>query len=185
MAVALYNASRAGKIFTLPDGRRLEILDYQTPLKARRNDAGIGKIDLFGCLAGTQPCVIELKVSRPDNALADTPLRAVLEGLAYCAIAEANGTDVAAEALKFFDRRLRIGRPTLLVMAPSDYWLAYLGNDRIGDWLPVITDFLERLQKALSIQIELISLIDSGFEMGLDGKPAYLTGDCRLETIDR
>ena len=36
LAVALYNASRDGVAFELPDKRPLEIIDYQVPLKARR-----------------------------------------------------------------------------------------------------------------------------------------------------
>ena len=63
LAVAIYNASRADNLLALPDCRDLAILDYQTPLKARRDDRGIGKVDLFGVLDGHVPSVIELKVS--------------------------------------------------------------------------------------------------------------------------
>jgi len=77
LAVALFNASRSGGRFDLPDRRQLTLIDYQTPLKSRRADRGIGKVDLFGVIDGQLPCVVELKVKGGD-----TPLRALLEGLA-------------------------------------------------------------------------------------------------------
>lgn len=82
LAVALYNASRGGAAFVLPDQRQLEIIDYQMPLKARRDDRRIGKVDLFAVVDGRLPCVVELKTAS-ESARGDTPLRALLEGLAY------------------------------------------------------------------------------------------------------
>jgi hypothetical protein len=122
LAVALYNASRAGKHFALPDGRALQIVDYQTPLKARQDDKGVGKVDLFAFLGGNLSCVIELKVMGSRNNLGDTPLRALLEGLTYCAIVEANARQIAIEAQREFQVRLTSARPVLAVIAPDDYW---------------------------------------------------------------
>ena len=86
LAIAIYNASRENRLLAaLPDGRPLTILDYQTPLKTQRNDRGVGKVDLIGVIDGDLLCVIELKIHSSRNALSDTPLRAVLEGFAYCA----------------------------------------------------------------------------------------------------
>ncbi|MFT5153547.1 MAG: hypothetical protein ACI841_003548 [Planctomycetota bacterium] len=56
----------------MPDGRPLELIHYQTPLKARQDDAGLGKVDLFGLLDARLPCLVELKVRGGD-----TPLRAL------------------------------------------------------------------------------------------------------------
>ena len=46
----------------------------------------------FAVLDGNLPCVMELKKSGRD-----TPLWALLEGLTYCAIVEANADDIASE----------------------------------------------------------------------------------------
>ena len=75
LAISLFNASREKKIFKLPDGRVLEFIDYQTPLKSKQNDKGIGKVDLFGLIDNKQPTVIELKIQSESGGLADTPLR--------------------------------------------------------------------------------------------------------------
>ena len=58
---------------------------------------------------GRLPCVIELKVAG-ESARGDTPLRALLEGLAYCAIVEANAADIASEVAE--QHALSASRPT-------------------------------------------------------------------------
>jgi hypothetical protein len=185
LAVSMYNASKLGHKFSLPDGRNIEILDYQTPLKAQRADRGVGKIDLFGILDGKLPCVIELKIS-PNNknqartSLADTPLRAILEGFAYCAIVEANGADIAEEAQLQFSTN----RPSLLVMAPEDYWIDYLHHPKSGDWLPVLRHLTGQLAQAMKMEIQLLALMDAEFEMGLGGERARMKGDCQITSVD-
>lgn len=183
LAVALYNASRGGADFALPDGRGLAFIDYQTPLKARRDDRGVGKIDLFGVIDGSQPCVAELKVSRQTGGLADTPLRAFLEGLAYCAIVEANGEAFAAEAQELFGYRLAVRRPALMVVAPDDYWLGYLNHPRAGEWLPTLDRLARKLESRLHISTHFVALVDAGFRMGLGGEAPRLTGNCRLVAV--
>ena len=79
----------------MPEGGSIELLDYQVPLKARRSDAGVGKIDIFGLNDSAIPVVIELKVL--GKGTPDTPLRALLEGLAYAAIVEANESAFRSE----------------------------------------------------------------------------------------
>jgi len=74
LAIALFNESRANKRFNLPDGRDLEFIDYQTPLKDKQSDKGIGKVDLFAVIDNETPAIIELKVDGKNGSLADTPL---------------------------------------------------------------------------------------------------------------
>ena len=177
LAVALCNASRDGAVFALPDGRPLAIIDYQMPLKARQDDRGVGKVDLFAVLDGNLPCVIELKRSRRD-----TPLRALLEGLTYCAIVEANADDIASEVAG--QHALSASRPTLIVMAPEDYWAGYLSHGSAGRWLPAIRDLVSGLRETLGLEICLVALLDARFEMGLLGRPARFVGSCRMASVD-
>ena len=178
LAVALYNASRGGAAFALPDRRPLEMIDYQMPLKARRDDRGIGKIDLFAVADGRLPCVIELKVAG-KRVRGDTPLRALLEGLTYCAIVEANIADIASE-----HRALTTCRPTLVVMAPDDYWAGYVDHPRSGAWLSAVRSLISSLGDTLGLEVHLLALLGARFEMGLGGTPARLIGDCRMVSID-
>ena len=180
LAVALYNASRGGAAFALPDQRRLEIIDYQMPLRARQGDRGVGKVDLFAIVDGKQPCVVELKVAG-KRTFGDTPLRALLEGLAYCAIVEANADDIASEIGRPHARSA--SRPMLAVMAPACYWAGYLGHPRAGRWLPAIHDLVSGLREALELETRLLALLDAKFEMGLSGQPPRLLGNCRMVSV--
>jgi len=162
----------------------LSILDYQTPLKARRDDKGIGKVDLFGAIDGSIPCVIELKVSTSNGRCSDTPLRAFLEALAYCAIIESNLADIAAEARDKFGIQLADGRPALCLIAPEDYWFAYLKHKKTGDWWPRLDALAHELKTLLGLETHFIALKDASFDMGLAGNPARLTGACVPVTVE-
>jgi hypothetical protein len=178
LAVALRNAYGGNSPLQLPGGRTLKLLDYQTPLKARRADTGIGKIDLFGIIDGALPCIIELKVPTASGGRSDTPLRAFLEAFAYCAIVEANIDELAAEAATTLCCEISRDRSALMVMAPEDYWLSYLGHPKAGDWWPSLERLATELADNLGLEIHFIALRDAQFDMGLAGNPPRLTGAC-------
>lgn len=157
LAVALYNASRAGAAFALPDERPLSVIDYQTPLKARQSDQGVGKIDLFGVVDGCVPCVIELKVK---------------------------GTDIRSEVAEQHGMELTESRPALVVMAPTDYWSGHPRHPKAGEWISAISHLTAGIADTKHLEVHLLALLDAGFEMGLAGKRARLTGDCRVVSID-
>ena len=180
LALALFNQSNR---FDFPGGRDLNIIDYQTPLKFRQDDKGIGKIDLFGIMDNAIPAVIELKIHGIKKGEADTPLRALLERLAYCAIVEANIADFTDEAQSKFNLEIIRTRPDLIVMAPSDYWHSYLSKSSAGDWLPVIETMITEFRQKLHINIHLCSLLDADFEMGSFQKRPILKNQCHLVPI--
>ncbi len=183
LAVALFNATKNGKDFSLTDGRRLSFLDYQFPLKARQGDKGIGKVDLFCAIENSIPAVAELKVAGRNGQLGDTPLKALLEGLAYCAIVEANIKTIAGEAKARFKVNLKAGKPDLIVIAPHDYWSNYLKKGAAGDWVTTLSQLVEKIKDRLKINTHFLSLRDCKFEMGLGGRPAELKGNCRIESV--
>ena len=181
LALAIYNASRENRLLpALPDGRLLTILDYQTPLKAQRDDRGVGKVDLIGVIDADLLCVIELKIHGSRNALSDTPLRAMLEGFAYCAIIEANSSDIADEA------RLSLSapRPALLVMAPEEYWMDYLGHPRAGNWYPAVRGLATGIADAMNMEVHLLVLRNAKFEMGLGRKQPRLEDTLSIVSVD-
>ncbi len=180
LALALFNQSH---LFDFPGGRDLNIIDYQTPLKSKRDDKGIGKIDLFGVIDSSIPAVIELKIDGIKRRAADTPLRALLEGLAYCAIVEANITDITDEARAKFNLHIKPKRPDLIVMAPQEYWHSYLSKPTAGDWLPVLEGFITELRLKLGISIHLYSLINVDFEMGSSNQRPLLKSQCEMHTV--
>lgn len=180
LALALFNQPTR---FSFPGGRGLNIIDYQTPLKSRQSDKGIGKIDLFGLIDTSIPAVIELKVKGIEGRKADTPLRALLEGLAYCAIVEANVEDIAEEAMSMFNLHATQTRPDLIVMAPDDYWEYYLGKPSAEDWFKVLEDLITKIGQKLHINTHLISLVSADFEMGSSEKRPKLNSQCSMVPV--
>ena len=180
LALALFNQASP---LHFPDGKHLNIIDYQTPLKASRNDKGVGKIDLFGVLDSTIPAVIELKINGINGGMADTPLRALLEGLAYCAIIEANMTDIADEASSIFNLKFIKTKPDLIVMAPNDYWQSYINKSSAGNWLQVFEELISGIRQTLQINTYLVSLSNAEFEMGSSKKKPKLLNHCHASLV--
>ena len=125
-------------------------------------------------------CVLELKIQSQGSSLGDTPLRAYLEGLAYCAIIEADTADIAKEVEARIGYTLRERYPVLVVMAPEEYWLKYLAHKRIGDWWPVIQRLADQVQSRTRVETLFVAIKDCTFAMGQDGEPPKLTSQCRL-----
>ena len=70
------------------------------------------------------------------------------------------------------------------MLAPDEYWRRYLQNKSAGDWLPEIKKISNTLKEELNIDIILLAMTDSGFKMGLEGRPARLTGKCDLVSVE-
>ena len=83
----------AGASLSFPGWLLIDVVDFQTPLNARRGD-GLGKVDLLGVGGGF--CVIELKALNRSGSV-DTPLNALLEAVGYCAVIKANASLVETE----------------------------------------------------------------------------------------
>ena len=178
LAIALVNDEPS---WSMPDGGSIELLDYQVPLKAQTSDAGIGKIDIFGLNDSTIPVVIELKVLGKGNP--DTPLRALLEGLAYAAIVEANESAFRSEISGMERRTITSGRPDLLIAAPSDYWGYWSSKSAAGNWESACGDLTAEIAQKLSMDIAQVSIGAPDLRLGLGGQRPRIINDLDLETI--
>jgi hypothetical protein len=184
LAIALWCESRNNRLLMVPGAGPLEFLDYQFPLKAKRGDKGVGKVDLFGVLGGTKSCVIELKIHSARAAMSDTPLRAFLEALAYCAIVEANAKDIAREAFDLFGYEFSPRRPVLMVMATNEYWSAFLNHQKAGDWWSSLRRLADQLKESFDLESHFLVLRDVEFSMGLDGERPRMLSDCSLMHLE-
>ena len=116
IAVALVALRRR---WPLPDGGAFELLDYQVPLKSKRTDAGIGKIDLIGVTDAGRIVVVELKVKAQSGGDSDPPPTALIEGLRYSAIVEANLDRFREEIARQFGRVVSSQPPIVLVLGEA------------------------------------------------------------------
>jgi len=175
LAGALFNDCRKGEAFLLPGNQELKIIDYQFPLKARQGDKGVGKVDLIGLIGDETPCVIELKVDQDSGNMPDTPLRALLEGLAYCAMIEANKKEIWGEAQEKFEFKLKGPRPDLMILAPMGYWSYFFNKPSAGDWFPPLLQLIEDINKCPLPFTSLISIENVNFSYATGDRPACLT----------
>lgn len=178
LAIALWSAYRRSGL-PLPDGTILFPLDYQLPLKASRDKAnlGVGKVDLFCVDAGGEPWVAELKVPSAETSRADSPLKALLEALAYCAILDPNMEKLSHESIEVMGEMgdllhaVRPIRPNLLILAPSEYWDA-LDNARSDYlWRDPVLALSHRIELALKIRVRLVRMDNCQWEMPTSGYP--------------
>ena len=154
----------------LDESDELRLLDYQVPLKARQTDAGIGKIDILGVTASGRVAVVELKVTS-NSSKGDNPLRALLESLAYCAIVEANASDISSEVENTFFIDATAGRPDLVVIGPDRYWSAWTPTV-----LSAVFELSDRLASTFGMQIWFLNLGHIDVVPGSGGTKPQLTG---------
>lgn len=173
LAIALWNLK---KWWSCPSGQ-FALLDYQFPLKARQGDKGIGKIDLLGLTDLGRLMVIELKVKpHGDN----NPAKALMQGLRYAAVVQANHDVIAGEAKRRFSVTITAEPPIVQLLAPKAWWKAWLelhGSTRraAGYWEPEFTELAQDIENRLGIAVECIALEDAtSITYGSDGKTPQL-----------
>ena len=171
LAIAIFNAYRPPSDgICLPDSRKLQILDYQMPLKARQADAGVGKVDLFGLLSTGEACIIELKAAGSRY----TPLEAMIEALGYAAIVEANLDCISQEVLAFFKLPLVQAKPIVAVAGPTEYWRTFRDNRASRHWESAIAKLTKRVREHVGIQVLFLDIGTAAFVQGLRGAPPRL-----------
>lgn len=179
-----------GLVWPQPGGGEFRLLDYQVPLKARQSDRGVGKIDLVGVTDRGRIMVIEVKVA-PDRsgARGDTPVRALMEGLRYAAIAWANVDVIAAEAKNCFGTAIVKKPPVVQILADSAWWRGWLhmaGSTRkaAGDWEAPFARLIQAVEDRLGLAIQCLALEDASLTMGLEGRLPVLDREPAAHAVD-
>ncbi len=171
-AIALYNLDQE---WPRLGGGWFRLLDYQVPLKARQSDSGIGKIDLVGVTDQGRLIVIELKVEASSNGRGDAPPTALMEGLRYAAIVQANLDAIAEEADARFDVKITQEPPIVLLLAPLTWWSGWLelpGTTRsaAGEWETEFAQLIQDVESKIGVTVECKALEDVGLTLGLNGQ---------------
>ena len=162
MAIALWNLNKCWP--RLDDGR-FRLLDYQFPLYAQQSDKGIRGVDLLGVTKQGRLMVIELKVKpKRKNDRGDSPASALMQGLRYAAIVEANLKVIAAEVESWFkDVTIVEESPIVQILAPTSWWNGWLElgastRKAAGRWEPEFSKFTRDVEKRLGVAVECMAL---------------------------
>jgi hypothetical protein len=180
------------KGLALPDDAgTLDLLDYHVRAKPGRADEpetkGINRFDALGIIDENRLAVVQmryLELSATRCGVGDTPLRVLLEGLAYVAIASANREQIASEVLERFGREISAEEPALVVLASSRYWelCRKRSTQKGAHWIKELVRLGKEIEESLSIPVRFLSLRlqgDPGWtydEQGvlLDGAPLLM-----------
>ena len=168
LAVALWNLD--GR-WSRHDSGWFHMLDYQFPLMGQQSDKGIGKVDLLGVTDKGRLMVIDLHVQpKGGGRRGESPVAALIQGLRYAAIVEANLKVIIAEVenhsgARFNDVKITKESPIIQILAPKCWWYAWfeLGartRNKAGDWELEFCNLIADIEKQLDLTVECMALDD-------------------------
>ena len=146
-------------------------LDYQVPLKDIRANGKIGEIDLFGITDQGRFMVVELKC--PRSGRGQSPVHALMEGLRYAAIVEANLHTLASEARKRFECKTDAEAPPIVqILGTISWWRDWLDpglkKRAAGDWDGAFADLASDIEERIGVNVECMAT-DTNIAEAIDG----------------
>lgn len=170
-AVALVNL---GRYWPVQRGGWFRFLDYQVPLKARQTDSRIGKIDLCGVTDSGRLVVSEVKFVDGSDGRSDPPPAALMEGLRYAAMVEADIHSISAEAEERFGLTVQKDSPVVQLLAPRSWWCRWLELEAAGDWGAAFERLIAATEERIGLSIQCLALEDVGLTPPKKGRPPRL-----------
>ena len=187
LSLALVNHCRdSGEGLALPRLGNLDLLAAQVPLATTsvdrsKGDAdpnkGVGKIDLLGVGSEDRLAVVKLKFAEPGatrGGTGDTPLRALLDGLAQCAIASANREALASELADSVERTLSDAPPLLALVASPRYWELCRRREaqKGAAWIREMERLAREVEESIGVPVLYMAIAlegDPGWDYGEEG----------------
>jgi len=183
LAAAAFVAS-GGASPEMPSGDELTILDSAVPLRTAAPDKdkgdadpnkGVDDIDLLGLLPDGRPAVVCVRYLAPDatrGGAGDTPLRALLRGLALAAMVDGNAEAFREEIEEKTGRKTGEEAPALILAGAPRYW--ELCRKREAQKGAAWIREMERLGREIS---ELIGVEVFFVAWDLEGNPPWSYGE--------
>ena len=165
-ALVRYGTARTDGLPLPDEPLRLLPLEYAVRVKTGPADAetrGIGRIDLLGITSDDRLAVVKLRVLEPAETrcgVGDTPLRALLEALALCAIAEANLSALRSEIAERFGRTLSDAAPMCVVAASPVYWRLCRRREaqRGAAWIREMERLAQEVERGVGVPVRFLAL---------------------------
>jgi len=175
-------AKAGGEPLELPTEQVLTIVDHLVPLRTAAPDKakgdadpnkGVEDIDLLGQFADGRLVVVRVKYLAADatrGGAGDTPLRALLSGLAQAAMVDANRESLGAEVEAATGNAIGEEAPALIIAASPRYWEICRKREaqKGAGWIREI----ERLGREIATQIG-VEVFLLGLDMGEEPPWSY------------
>ena len=148
-----------------PGGGWFQVLDYQCPLKDAHANQEVGKIDLLGITDCGRLVVCELKVAR-SNGRGESPMAALMQGLRYAAVVDANNGAIGREAVDSLGvPAVSDQRPVVQILAPKKWWRGWFQledstRQKAGPWERKFAALAADIESRLGVSIECLALDD-------------------------
>ena len=174
-----------------PEYGPFSLLDYQFPLQASRADKDIGEIDLLGLTENGRLMIIEMKVDQLTDSNNETPMAALMQGLRYAAIVQANQERIAKEAESHCNVSVATEDPPVVqILAPEAWWRSWMQpaastRRALGNWELAFGGLASRIEKQVGVSIEWAALKVERKHLcfGGDGQPPRLKCVPRLRYL--
>jgi hypothetical protein len=178
LAIALWSAYRVSG-FAIPDETILFPVDYQLPLKSHRDEANalLGKVDLFCAESDGAAWISEVKIHSTRSGSVDTPLKALLEALAYCATLDPDMQHLSRESDDKKNRLLHVVspiRPNLLILATAEYWDVCDRAEARHCWRESLQALGQRIELALKVKVRFVRMANCQWEIPTSGTPLLI-----------
>jgi hypothetical protein len=179
LPIALYNWCKDQGALELPDGAPLDLIDYHVNLQAGKEDKAVGNIALLGVTEEDRLAVVVMKFVPPQatrGTTGDTPLRGLIEGLAYSAILSANIEAVVEDAKSELGRKVSSEPPLVLIIGNLRYWELCRKRDAQSGaaWIAEMERLAREIGASVGVEIRYM-----GIELA--GDPGWKTEDTRPE----
>lgn len=153
------------------------------PLKGQQSDAGVGKLDLLGITSSGRLVIIELKVENQSGGRSDPPPSALLEGLRYAAMIEADTQALAEEIKGRFGIQVLREPPIVQVLAPRSWWQRWLDLKAAGAWPSALHELRLSLEEKMQVALEFVALEDFELTYGAEGVSPKLNAVPRMYPV--
>jgi hypothetical protein len=186
LALALLrHAVDPARALALPDGSAIQLVGCRVPLRTAPADSkqpedpnrGVGDLDLLGVSDAGRLAVIALAHVEPDAArtgTGETPLRALLEGLASAAIAWANRDALREEIAAACAREVGDEPPLLLLLGAPRYWdlCRRRAAQKGAAWIHQMDRLAREIEGGLGVRVLYLALEPVGRGLDAEGWPA-------------
>jgi hypothetical protein len=141
---------------------------------------GIDRLELVGIGPNDRLALVVMRFVAPTGTrvgTGETPLRALLEGLAHTAVAVANQSELTAELEARTERKVTDAKPYLFLLGSPRYWELCRKREaqRGAAWIQQMERLAREFEEQTGIGVRYLSLKlqgDPGWSYG-EGRPAF------------